>query len=178
MHVVVGGDIGGAERVVVDLATRPVETGADHQVALITPNRSLAAYLGRSGLRIHDRGRARENPISYLYSALGPREVAWLSTLLVAERIDLVHTHTFGSHVLGTRAALRAGRPQLRTEHHVMHYADRSSSPFTRWAAARTERFVAVSEYARRSSTTGSTRRTGPPSSGTMGRFARASCAG
>ncbi len=149
MHVVVGGDIGGAERVVVDLATRSVDTGADHQVALITPNRSLAAYLADHGLHIHDRGRARENPVSYLYRALGPVDVAWLSSLLVAQRIDVVHTHTFGSHVLGTRAALRAGRPQLRTEHHVMHYSDPSSSPFTRWAAARTERFVAVSEYVR-----------------------------
>jgi glycosyltransferase involved in cell wall biosynthesis len=31
-----------------------------------------------------------------------------------------------------------------------MHYYDASSSPFTRWAAARTERFVAVSDYVRR----------------------------
>ena len=52
--------------------------------------------------------------------------------------------------VLGTRAARRVRRPQLRTEHHVMHYFDASSSPFTRWAAARTDRLVAVSEYVRR----------------------------
>jgi glycosyltransferase involved in cell wall biosynthesis len=31
-----------------------------------------------------------------------------------------------------------------------MHYTDASSSPFTRWAAARTDRIVAVSEYVRR----------------------------
>ena len=62
----------------------------------------------------------------------------------------VVHTHTFGSHLLGTRAALRTRRLQIRTEHHVMHYFDPSCSPFTRWAAARTDRFVAVSEYVRR----------------------------
>ncbi|MGH7271026.1 MAG: glycosyltransferase, partial [Polyangiaceae bacterium] len=94
MHVVVGGDIGGAERVVVDLATRPGETGADHQVALITPNRALAAYLDRAKLRVHDRGPARENPLSYLYRAIGPIDVAWLSRLLAEEGIDVVHTHT------------------------------------------------------------------------------------
>jgi L-malate glycosyltransferase len=52
--------------------------------------------------------------------------------------------------VLGTRAALRTGRAQLRTEHHVMHFDDLSSGAFTRWAAKRTDRFVAVSDYVRK----------------------------
>ncbi len=150
MHVVVGGDIGGAERVVLDLATRSELTCADHQVALITPNRALADYFTRAGVRVHDCGPARENPLAYLYRSLGPADVAWLAERLAEDSIDVVHTHTFGSHVLGTRAARRARRPQLRTEHHVMHYFDASSSPFTRWAAARTDCFVAVSEYVRR----------------------------
>ncbi len=150
MHVVVGGDIGGAERVVLDLATRPDLTGADHEVALFTPNRALASYFSTANVRVHDRGCARENFVSYLYRSLGPIDVAWLSERVAQSAIDVVHTHTLGSHVLGTRAALRARRPQIRTEHHVMHYFDPSSSPFTRWAARRTDRFVAVSEYVRR----------------------------
>jgi glycosyltransferase involved in cell wall biosynthesis len=150
MHVVVGGDIGGAERVVVDLATRPDVTGADHVVALITPNRALAGYFGKAGVRVHDRGPARENPLAYLYRSLGPSDVAWLADRIATDAIDVVHTHTFGSHVLGTRAARRVRRPQVRTEHHVMHYFDASTSPFTRWAAERTDRFVAVSEYVKR----------------------------
>jgi glycosyltransferase involved in cell wall biosynthesis len=149
MHVVVAGDIGGAERLLVDLATRPAQTDADHEVALMTPNRALAAYFIGAGLRVHDRGPVRENPISYLYRNVGPVDVDWLSKLLVERRIDVAHTHTFGSHVVGTRAALRAGRAQIRTEHHVMHYFDPSCSLFTRWAAARTKRFVAISEYVR-----------------------------
>ena len=150
MHVVVGGDIGGAERVVVDLATRPELTGADHEVALFTPNRALASYVAKADVRVHDRGHVRENFVSYAYRSIGPVDVAWLSRRLAEGAIDLVHTHTFGSHVLGTRAARRAGRPQVRTEHHVMHYFDPSTSPFTRWAAARTECFVAVSDYVSR----------------------------
>jgi len=149
MHVVVAGDIGGAERLLVDLATRPAQTDADHEVALMTPNRALAAYFVGAGLRVHDRGRVRENPISYLYRNVGSVDVDWLSQLLVDQQIDVAHTHTFGSHVLGTRAALRAGLAQVRTEHHVMHYFDPSCSLFTRWAAARTGRFVAISEYVR-----------------------------
>jgi glycosyltransferase involved in cell wall biosynthesis len=149
MHVVVAGDIGGAERLLVELATRPQKTDAAHQIALITPNRALAAYFASAGLTVHDRGPVRENPLAYLRRAFGPADVAWLSALLANQRIDVVHTHTFGSHVVGTRAARRMRLRQLRTEHHVMHYFDPTCSPFTRWAAARTERLVAVSEYVR-----------------------------
>jgi glycosyltransferase involved in cell wall biosynthesis len=147
MHVVVGGDVGGAERLLVELATRPERTGVDHEVALVTPNRRLAETFTGAGLTVHDYGEARESPLAYLRQALGPAHTRWLAGLLGERRAALVHTHTFGSHVLGTRAARRAGVPQLRTEHHVMHYRDLSTSPFTRWAAARTERFVAVSDY-------------------------------
>ena len=129
MHVVVGGDIGGAERVVVDLATRPELTGADHEVALFTPNRALASYVAKADVRVYDRGHVHENFVSYAYRSLGPVDVAWLSRRLAEGAIDLVHTHTFGSHVLGTRAARRARRPQVRTEHHVMHYFDPEHLP-------------------------------------------------
>ncbi len=150
MHLVVGGDIGGAERLLVDLARHPGPTGAEHEIALFTPNRKLVEYLATSGVPVHDRGPVRENPLSYLRRSLGLADTAWLAELLAKQRADVLHTHTFGTHVLGTRAARRAGRPQLRTEHHVMHYQGPSSSPFTRWAAARTDRFVAVSDYVMR----------------------------
>jgi len=149
MHLVVAGDIGGAERLLADLASHPDATGAAHEVALITPNRALAAFFAARGLVVHDRGRASENALAYLCRAVGPSDVAWLTSLLRSRHVDIVHTHTFGSHVLGTRAAVRAGLPQIRTEHHVMHYFDPSCSLFTRWAARRTDRFVAISEYVR-----------------------------
>jgi glycosyltransferase involved in cell wall biosynthesis len=150
MHVVVGGDIGGAERLLVEIARRPGATGCEHAIAVVTPNRALVRYFVDAGLVVHDRGDARENPLAYLVQSLGPFDVRWLAELVARERIDLVHTHTFGSHVLGTRAARRAALPQLRTEHGTAHYFQRSSSPFTRWAAARTDRFVAVSEHVKR----------------------------
>ncbi len=152
MHVVVAGEIGGAERLLVDLASRPEATGADHQIALLTPNPALHRYLLGAEVPVHYRP-AREGPLAYLWSSLGPSHVAWLAARIAAARADVVHTHTLGSHVVGTRAARRTGRPQLRTEHHVMHYTDPSSSAFTRWAASRTQRFVAVSEYVRRTIT-------------------------
>lgn len=150
LHVVVAGELGGAERLLVDLARREEASGAVHEIAVFTPNPALVALFRDAGLTVHDRGRVRENPLSYLWRSFGPRDVGWLAEVLRDRRVDLVHSHTFASHVLGTRAARRTGRPQLRTEHHVMHFDDASSSPFTRWAAKRTERFVAVSEYVRR----------------------------
>ena len=142
VHVVVAGDIGGAERLLVDLASRPKESGAEHVVALLTPNRKLAAMFEKNGLSIRDRGPVRENPIAYLWRSLGPSDVAWLAGVLKDERASVAHLHTFGSHVLGTRAALRAGVPIIRTEHHVQYFIDASTRSFTRWSLARVDRSV------------------------------------
>ena len=102
VHVVVAGDIGGAERLLVDLASRPEESGAEHVVALLTTNRKLAAMFAKAGLSIRDRGPVRENPIAYLWRSFGPSDVAWLANVLCEERASIAHLHTFGSHVLGT----------------------------------------------------------------------------
>jgi glycosyltransferase involved in cell wall biosynthesis len=147
VHVVVAGDIGGAERLLVDLASRPKESGAEHVVALLTPNRKLAAMFEKNGLAIRDRGPVRENPLAYLWRSLGPSDVAWLAGVLKDERASVAHLHTFGSHVLGTRAALRAGVPIIRTEHHVQYFIDASTRSFTRWSLARVDRSVAISKY-------------------------------
>jgi len=147
VHVVVAGDIGGAERLLVDLASRPKESGAEHVVALMTPNRALAAMFEKAGLAIRDRGPVRENPIAYLWRSLGPSDVAWLANVLRDERASVAHLHTFGSHVVGTRAALRAGVPIVRTEHHVQYFIDPSTKSFTHWSLARVDRSVAISQY-------------------------------
>ena len=147
VHVVVAGDIGGAERLLVDLASRPEESGAEHVVALMTPNRALAAMFEKAGLAVRDRGPVRENPLAYLWRSFGPSDVAWLAKVLRDERASIAHLHTFGSHVVGTRAALRAGVPIVRTEHHVQYFIDPSTRSFTRWSLARVDRSVAISQY-------------------------------
>lgn len=149
MHVVVAGDIGGAERLLVDLASRPALSGAEHAIALMTPNPKLRAFFAAAGLRIHDRGPVRENPLAYLWRSFGPSDVAWLADLLRNERADVAHLHTFQSHVLGTRAGKRAGVKLLRTEHHVQYFIDPSTSTFTRWSLARVDAVVAISDYVR-----------------------------
>jgi glycosyltransferase involved in cell wall biosynthesis len=147
VHVVVAGDIGGAERLLIDLASRPEQSCADHSIALMTPNPKLRKLLFDAGLKIHDRGPVRENPLAYIWRSLGPADVSWLVDVLSAERAGIVHVHTFGSHVIGVRAALRLRLPVVRTEHGIRHYLDVTCAPFRRWALERTGQVVAVSRF-------------------------------
>ncbi len=150
VHVVVAGDIGGAERLLVDLASRPEASRAEHSIALMTPNRALARLFGDAGLRVHDRGPVRENPLAYLWRSLGPSDTAWLEGVLRDERASVAHLHTFASHVVGTRAARRANVPVIRTEHHIAYFTDPSTAPFTRWSLRRVDASVAISDYVAR----------------------------
>ncbi|HEY3593966.1 MAG TPA: glycosyltransferase family 4 protein [Polyangiaceae bacterium] len=147
VHVVVAGDIGGAERLLIDLATHPVETEATHAVALLTSNPKLKRLFQDAGLVVHDGGPIRENPIAYLRRSLGFSTAAWIAGVMVRENAEVAHLHTLGSHVVGTRAALRARVPILRTEHHTQYFIDPSSSAFTRWSLRRVDRSVAISRY-------------------------------
>ena len=150
MHVVVAGDIGGAERLLIDLTTRPTESEAEHCVALMTPNPKLRAYIAASGVAIRDRGPVGADPLSYLWRAFGPHDVRWLSKILTEERATIVHVHTYASHILGVRAARQLGLPVLRTEHGVHHYTDLSCVLFRSWALRHTDSVVAVSDFVRR----------------------------
>ncbi|GBR04632.1 glycosyltransferase [Acetobacter oeni] len=147
VHVVVAGDIGGAERLLVDLTTRPAESGAEHCVALMTPNPKLRTYIAASGITIRDRGPVRADPLSYLWRAFGPDDVRWLRTVLTEQCATIVHVHTYASHVIGVRAARSLGLPVVRTEHGVQHYTDPSCALFRSWALRHSDCVVAVSDY-------------------------------
>ncbi|HEY8091285.1 MAG TPA: glycosyltransferase family 4 protein [Polyangiaceae bacterium] len=148
VHVVVGGEIGGAERMLADLASSEA-SGAEHTIAVLSPLDELVRLFERAGVRVVDRGRVREGPAHYLWRSLGPGDVAWLTDVMRSARADIAHLHTFGSQVLGTRAARRAGLRVLRTEHSTRVYDDPSCWPFSRWSLARADAAVAVSEYLR-----------------------------
>jgi glycosyltransferase involved in cell wall biosynthesis len=149
VHVVVAGEIGGAERMLVDLASRAGHAGAEHAIALFTPSDALRRLFRDAGVRLHDRGRLREGPLPFLWRSLGPRDVAWLARILREDDADVAHLHTFASQVLGTRAARRAGVRILRTEHSTRVYDDATCWPFSRWSLARADAAVAVSAHVR-----------------------------
>jgi glycosyltransferase involved in cell wall biosynthesis len=148
VHVVAAGEIGGAEHMLCDLASRS-SSGAIHAVALFTPNSALVRLLLDAGLRVHDRGRIREDPLAFLRRSLGARDVGWLARVMVAEAAGIAHLHTFASHVVGTRAALRAGARVLRTEHSTRAFDDPTCWPFSRWSLTHASASVAISSYVR-----------------------------
>jgi glycosyltransferase involved in cell wall biosynthesis len=147
LHVVCAGEAAGAERQLVDLVTHAEATRATHSIALFTPSERVKTHFDRPGVTIYDRGRVRENPIAYLWRSLGPADAAWLEGVLRESRANIVHLHTFASHVLGTRAALRVGARIVRTEHDTRHFVDPSCSPFTRWALRRASAVAAVASH-------------------------------
>jgi glycosyltransferase involved in cell wall biosynthesis len=91
----------------------------------------------------------REGPLAFLWRTLGPRDTAWIASVLARERAEVAHLHTFASQVVGTRAALRAGVRVLRTEHSTRAFDDPTCWPFSRWSLARADACVAVSEHVR-----------------------------
>jgi len=147
LHVVVAGQIGGAESLLVEIAKRPELSGANHTTALMTPSRALAEFFRDGNLAVQDRGAVRENPLAYLWRSYGPADIAWLGSIIAAERADILHCHTYGSHVLAARAGLRFGIPVLRTEHGVRHYRDPTCGLNRHWALRHTTKIAAVSAF-------------------------------
>ena len=150
VHVVAAGEIGGAERMLVDLASASATTKRPHSVALFTPSDALRALFRDAGLDVDDRGPVREGPLPYLASSLGPSDVRWLTSVLERRRATIVHLHTFASQVLGTRAARRANARVVRTEHSTRVYDDPSCWPFSRWSLTRADAVVFISEHVRK----------------------------
>src|SRR5262249_506545 len=138
---------GGAERMLCDLASRPEASGAEHAVALLTPNDALVALLRDAGLRVNSRGRVREGAGAYLVRSLGPTDVSCICHVMRKEQASVAHLHTFGSQVAGTRAARKAGIPVVRTEHSTRVYDDPSCWPFSRWSLRRTNAVIAISRH-------------------------------
>ena len=147
LHVVCAGEAAGAERLLLDLVTNAEKTRASHALALFTPSERVQAHFTRPGLVVFDRGRVRENPFAYLWRSLGPSDTAWLENVIRETRSNVVHLHTFASHVLGTRAALRTGARVVRTEHDTRHFSAIDRSPFTRWSLRRASAVVAVASH-------------------------------
>lgn len=148
VHVVAAGEIGGAERMLIDLA-RP-SASRHHSIALFTPNAGLRALFRDAGLDVEDRGLVGEGPLQFLTRSLGEADVRWLAEVIRRRSARIVHLHTFASQVLGTRAGRRARARILRTEHSTRVYDDPSCRPFARWSLRRVDAVVCISNHVRR----------------------------
>jgi L-malate glycosyltransferase len=151
VHVVVAGEIGGAERMLVDLCAAAAGGERACSIALMTPNEELRALFQRTGIEIDDRGAGvKEGPLPFLKSTLGGSDKKWLLEVLAKRRAGIVHLHTFASQVVGTRAALDHGAKVVRTEHSTRVYDDPSCWPFSRWSLERTHAVVCISDHVKR----------------------------
>jgi glycosyltransferase involved in cell wall biosynthesis len=147
LHVVVAGEVGGAERMLVDLAR---DASRPHAIALMTPNDRLRALFAGAGLEVLDRGPVKENIGAYLVRTFGRSDVAWLADQVKERGARIVHLHTFASQVVGTRAAIRAGARVVRTEHSTRVFDDPSCWPFSKWSLRRVDASVCISDHVRR----------------------------
>ncbi len=147
VHVVVAGEIGGAERMLVDLAT---STARRHVVVALTPRPQIVALFREAGIDVLDRPAPSESPLAQLVRTFGRSDVDWVVRSVRSLGACIVHVHTFQSQVVGTRAGLILGAPVVRTEHSTRAYDDPTCWPFSKWSLARVERAVCVSEHVQR----------------------------
>jgi glycosyltransferase involved in cell wall biosynthesis len=157
VHVVVAGEVGGAERMVLSLARPPRAEGESdtvrrHIIALWTETPSVRDLFTSAGVEVvmapGPPGGMVQRDV--LRGATGGRDVRWLARLLRDTGARAAQLHTFASHVLGTRAARRAGVPVIRTEHSTRVYDHWLCRPFSRWSLRRATAVVAVSDFLRR----------------------------
>jgi glycosyltransferase involved in cell wall biosynthesis len=116
-----GLDLGGLERVVVDLALGLCERGIDVEVAVVNSERDrLVPPLTEAGVVVHRLGGT---------DLIGPRALMGLVRLVRGGRCDVVHVHGPLPGVAVRLAALGAG-PKVITTSHTPWPALR---PATRW---------------------------------------------
>ncbi len=135
--------MGGAERVVCDLARRLDKARFDPAVAALDGRGPLADRLRAAGVPVYGLGAHR--PVQ-VFGA-----IQRLTGLLRTERPALVHTHLIHATVVGRLAAARLGLPTVAT----VHIAERRRRPWHfrldrwtgRWCAAWTAVSAAVADF-------------------------------
>jgi glycosyltransferase involved in cell wall biosynthesis len=148
VHVVVAGEIGGAERMLVDLGSPAQGGDVRHSVCVLSPRDDVADLFRDAGLAVVAR-RSAEGPLPFLKQSFGGAHAEWIASVLRSEQADLAHLHTFASHVVGTRAARAAGVPVVRTEHSTRAFVDPTCRPFAAWSLARATVSISVSRHVR-----------------------------
>ena len=149
VHVVAAGEVGGAERMLVRLA-RGGSATRRHIVALWTDDPALKILFEEAGLTVVSPPERTGARLTARLRMTGQPDVAWLAGYLASVGAAAVQLHTSASHVLGTRAGLRAGVPIVRTEHSRRVYDNWACRPFSAWSLRRAARVVAVSHDLRR----------------------------
>jgi sugar transferase (PEP-CTERM/EpsH1 system associated) len=143
LHVVLGLDVGGLERMVLSLLGRLDRSRWDPVVVALDEPGALAPELRRLGIPLRVLGRGRGLDLD-----LARR----LSGIVREEGARLVHTHNATAHIYGAVAAHLAvlrgqGRPRIvHTKHGRNQPEHRRRVLLNRFSAALTDRVVAVGD--------------------------------
>ena len=139
VHVVLSLDVGGLERVVLDLVRSG--TGTATIICLERPGR-LAPEAEALGVNVVSLDKP---------AGLRPGLVRRITTILHELKPDVVHTHQIGALLYAGPAARRAKVPVVVHSEHGKHFSGRWRTRLLgRWAARYAKRFVCVSEDIRR----------------------------
>jgi sugar transferase (PEP-CTERM/EpsH1 system associated) len=139
-HVVLGLQVGGLERVVVNLAGglrerfRPI-------VVCLEGGGAFQQELEKLGIPVHVLGK--KNGVDW-------NAVKKLASICRQERVEIVHTHNPAAHFHGVMAAVRANVPvRVHTKHGRNHTTDRKKVWANRIASWFTDVIVPVSDDTR-----------------------------
>lgn len=142
LHIIGGGEFGGAERHVLTLLRFFDRQKVDARLACL-----FAAPLAGEARR---EGIATE--VFAMRGKLDLRQVSGIASYLKREQIDIVHTHGVRANLIGRLAAGRAGTAHVVTTVHsvlALDYTrslDRWLNQLCEWSTRRrTEKFIAVS---------------------------------
>lgn len=136
LHVVLGLQVGGLEKFVLDLFST-LDGKVEAKVLCLAGAGELAASLGRG--KVFELGKAPGLRLS---------TVAEIARIVKREKIDLIHTHNPSPHFYGSLAGLVCGVPVVHTKHGRNYPRDRKKVWLNRISSALSKTIVAVSEDA------------------------------
>jgi glycosyltransferase involved in cell wall biosynthesis len=144
-HVVLSLDLGGLERIVVNLAREGLQRGQQCAVICLERSGALAKQAEQFGAEVHC---VHKRP------GLRPGTVSRVKEVLRGFRPDVVHTHTPGGLLYAGRAARAMGVPLVVHTEHLNNTRHPSIRPLVRWrrtwllwyAAGYCRRFFCVSK--------------------------------
>jgi L-malate glycosyltransferase len=141
MHVVLSMEVGGAERLVYDMASSPRFAAARPVICCLDQLGELGVRLQECGFLVYCKGRR---------SGIDLSVISWLSEIMVRERIEVAHAHQYTPLFYTVPAAKLAGRVQVVYTEHGRFYPDRRSwkrSLFNPLLALGVDHLVSISAF-------------------------------
>jgi sugar transferase (PEP-CTERM/EpsH1 system associated) len=140
-HIVLGLEVGGLERVVVNLARGLQQCGCQNTVVCLEREGPFNAELEAAGIPVVALGKK---------NGLDTGAIRQLATLLRRRHVQIIHTHNPAPHAHGIAAALLAGVPvRVHTKHGRNYPHMRGRVLLNRALSWFTDAIVAVSDDAR-----------------------------